>query len=704
MEFAVKTVPIPAGIGPESGDRFELARDGGRLWLPSDLGPAGFAVESVLDPAGRAVAVADDPGRGRIALRVADNDAAGTPWLECLAPGRFRLAFEKGSKAEAGGEVVTEQGIRIACDPDDLALVRAGDGRGAGLREFDLATRATRLATNAGFDRLIALAMVREVEPLEHQIRTVKAVLRRLRGRALLCDEVGLGKTVEAGLILAELFARGLARSVLVLVPPSLIEQWQGEMRRKFAIELTSHDDPTFRDMGARGWAETDRVIASIHTAKREPHRSAILAREWDVVIVDEAHHLRNRTTQAWKFAGELRKQFILLLTATPVQNNLEELFNLVTLLEPGLLSTSKQFQKQFVDRRDKATPRNVDELHALLAEVMVRNRRSTVGLQFTRRWAKTESVPPSEPERDLYRDATAFVRDRLRASADPAKPKTKSKAKANATGGSISRMALMTLQMALGSSAQAAAGTLRTIAEGAGIDEAGRKTLLELADRAGSLHSGAKAERLLGLVGEFPDKMVVFTQFRLTQEMLRRRLREAGHDVAVFHGGLSRLEKEAVITRFRGPSRILLCTEAGSEGRNLQFAHAVCNYDLPWNPMRIEQRIGRLSRIGQTHDVHVFNLVAAGTAEAVVLHLLDAKLAMFELVIGEIDTILGDLDDDREFQDVVADLWIESDGLEDFSNRVDALGDRILEAKKTYLERRKQDDRLFGNRFTPEA
>ena len=136
------------------------------------------------------------------------------------------------------------------------------------------------------------------------------------------------------------------------------------------------------------------------------------------MVIVDEAHHLRNRNTQAWKFASELQKQFILLLTATPVQNNLEELFNLVTLLEPGLLSTAQQFQRHFVDRRDKLTPRNVDELHALLAEVMVRNRRSTVGLQFTRRWARTEQ-PAAVAARAGRSTATstAFVRDHLRAS-----------------------------------------------------------------------------------------------------------------------------------------------------------------------------------------------------------------------------------------------------------------------------------------------
>jgi SNF2 family DNA or RNA helicase len=197
----------------------------------------------------------------------------------------------------------------------------------------------------------------------------------------MLCDEVGLGKTIEAGLVLSELLMRGLVRSVLVLTPPSLIAQWQGEMRRKFALELTSHDDPLFRDAGPGAWQTHNRMIVSIHTAKREPHRSAILARPWDMVIVDEAHHLRNRATAAWKFASELRKQFILLLTATPVQNNLEELFNLVTLLEPGLLSTQRDFSRRFIARGDKLTPTNVDELHALLTEVMVRNRRSTVGL-----------------------------------------------------------------------------------------------------------------------------------------------------------------------------------------------------------------------------------------------------------------------------------------------------------------------------------
>ena len=185
---------------------------------------------------------------------------------------------------------------------------------------------------------------------------------------------------------------------------------------------------------------------------------------------------------------------------------------------------------------------------------------------------------------------------------------------------------------------------------------------------------------------------------------MLRRQLAGAGHEVAMFHGGLSRLEKESSIAQFRGTARILLCTESGSEGRNLQFAHGLCNFDLPWNPMKIEQRIGRLSRIGQEHDVHVYNLVAAGTVEAAVLHLLEAKLNMFELVIGEVDMILGNLDEEKEFEDLIAEEWAASTNSDEFAARMEVLGSRLLAAKAAYFRQCAQDEKLFGNRFAPEG
>jgi SNF2 family DNA or RNA helicase len=674
----------------EPGDRFEIVASDGRITLPEFLQANPTALGTLEDPARQPLSFEREAASASLlvpGLRRLDLDPADVLWLEYQGANRFRLVPEGLPSVAFPTEVQTPQGVRVALDPRDLLAIRTAAHR-ATRAEFDLALQAARLSNHTGFDRLICLPLVRDMEVLDHQVRTAKTVLQRFRGHALLCDEVGLGKTIEAGLVFAELHTRGLVRSALVLVPPSLIEQWQGEMRRKFSLELISHDDPLFRAQGAAAWKEFDLVIASMHTAKREPHRSAILARHWDLVIVDEAHHLRNRQTQLWRFASALQTQFTLLLTATPVQNNLEELFNLVTLLEPGLLRTARQFQKEFVDRRDKLMPRNLDELHRLLAEVMVRNRRSTVGLQFTRRWAYTERLTPSPGEQQLYEGVAEFVRQHLPGAGGK---------------GKLTRMALMALQTALGSSSQAAAGTLERLAETPNLPANERNTLLQLAEQARVLTESAKADRLLRLLEEHPDKLVVFTQFRATQDMLAGRLQAAGHDVALFHGGLTRLAKEAAVVRFRGPARILLATDAGSEGRNLQFAHAICNYDLPWNPMRIEQRIGRLSRIGQTKDVQVYNLVAAGTIEAAVLHLLEAKLNLFELVIGEIDMILGNLEEEREFEDLIADLWGASADLEDFRRRMEDLGERLLAAKENYLQQRSHDERLFGDRFAPD-
>lgn len=673
----------------QRGDRVEVwpVADQDALW-PSVTWPDKWpAAELRLPNNQTAVLTVESSAIPVPGLRSLVGDKWSALWLEYEGDGHWRLVVDPPASSAAADDWTTSQGVRVHFDTS-AAVWRGVPAAPASLAELDLTMRAAKLATHAGFDELICLPLVRDMEILEHQVRTAKTVLRRFRGRALLCDEVGLGKTIEAGLIMDELQMRGLARSILVLTPPSLIEQWQGEMRRKFGLEFLSYDHPDFRAAGADAWTSFDRIIVSQHTAKREPHRSAILKRRWDLIVVDEAHHLRNRSTQLWKFASELQKQYILLLTATPVQNNLDDLFNLVTLLEPGLLSTAKQFQKQFVDKKDKLTPRNVDQLHELLAEVMVRNRRGTVGLQFTRRWARTERVPQTAAERSLYIDAAALIRANLRAAKET---------------GPLSRMALLSLQMALGSSSQAAAGTLARLAEGERLEPDLRQALASLATRAQALADSSKIARLLQLLSEWGDKMVIFTQFRATLDILAERLRQAGHAATVFHGGLSRLDKEKSIQEFRGPARLLLCTEAGSEGRNLQFAHAVCNFDLPWNPMKIEQRIGRLSRIGQTHDVHVFNLVAADTAEAAVLHLLEAKLNLFELVIGEIDMILGNLDEEREFQDVALDLWAESASADDFTRRMDDLGNKLLAAKEAYLEQKAIDDRLFADRFAPD-
>ena len=684
----------------ENGDRWELAAStadlqAGRLQIPPALlglltaeavrfiadtpgGPQPLVLDStqgaLVGPALKSLNAPD--GYLCLECRIADP-----PTLHVLQPATFPPPLPS-------APIVTEDGVAIAFDPLDARRIAQPAAR-ASWHDFRLSLWAAQLAIVAGFDELLSTPLLRDVELLEHQLRTARTVLRRMRGRALLCDEVGLGKTVEAGMITLELAARGLARRTLILTPPSLVEQWQGELRRKFGLDSIAYDNPLFREQGVSAWGRHERIVASYHTAKREPHRSAILAHEWDLVIVDEAHHLRNRNTVLWQFAAELRKKYILLLTATPVQNNLEELFNLVTLLQPGLLRTARVFQQQFVDKRDKLSPRNLGQLHDLLAEVMVRNRRSTVGLALTRRIARSESVPLSPGERALYDGVSTFVRRHLQVGGGR---------------GPLNRMTLLSLQRTLGSAGPAAAPALERLALDERLPGAERDTLSDLAAAARDLGDQAKVRRLTELVRAFPDKLVIFTQFRETQALLERSLREAGEEVSLFHGGLTRVQKEEAIAAFRGSARLLLTTDAGSEGRNLQFCNGIVNFDLPWNPMRIEQRIGRLSRIGQARDVYVFNLVAADTLEAAILHLLDAKIAMFELVVGEVDMILGNLDDEQEFEDLIADTWAQASDERAFHTALDQLGERLVAARGAYLRQRAHDDKLFGERFAPES
>lgn len=191
-------------------------------------------------------------------------------------------------------------------------------------------------------------------------------MLKRFRGRALLSDEVGLGKTIEASIVLKEYIQRGMVKSALILTPTSLVSQWKDELRTKFGLDFLSTDDPNHRKKGNRFW-KAPFILASINFAKSKKNFSLVTEREYDIVIVDEAHHLKNRNTLNWKLVNTLKKRFLLLLTATPVENNLLELYNLITLLKPGQLKTASEFRKEFMTRGDPTDPQNRSRLKALL-------------------------------------------------------------------------------------------------------------------------------------------------------------------------------------------------------------------------------------------------------------------------------------------------------------------------------------------------
>ena len=560
-------------------------------------------------------------------------------------------------------------------------LAKIRDGVVEDAVDWVLHYRARLLGLQSGFDTLLSLPLIRGVRHYDYQVETALRVLRIMRGRAILADEVGLGKTIEAGIVLKELFIRGLARKVLILTPASLVVQWQEEMGTKFGLSFEIMDE--FED-----WARHDLVISSIDTAKRDVHREEIQRLAYDVVVVDEAHKLKNRATKNWKLVAAVRKKYMLLLTATPVQNDLEELFNLVTLLRPGQLSSYGGFKRRFVRRGDPRTPANPGELKRLLREVMIRNRRSAVLVLPPRRVFPAEIVL-SRPERKLYEAVTDFVRDRY-----PAFGRGST---------SVTRLALIVLQKEMGSSTFAAAETLRRMRESPNFAHEDRLVLGDLYERAAAITENEKARRLRELVAKVPDKVIVFTQYLRTLQALKSRLEADGRTVAVFHGGLTPGEKEASVRAFRERSQVFLSTEAGGEGRNLQFCNTVVNFDLPWNPLKIEQRIGRVHRIGQTREVHIVNLWARDTIEEYVMELLDKKINMFQLVVGELDLVLGRLDDPKTFEEVLMDIWT----VKDLARRREELaqfGERLLAARQKYESTKGYEEALFGNDLAAEA
>lgn len=447
-----------------------------------------------------------------------------------------------------------------------------------------------------------------------HQVRAVRRVLEECAGRALLADDVGLGKTIEAGTCLAAYRAHGLVRRALILCPAVLLRQWAGELRARFALEgLVARTPGDFRG---------DLVLASLDLAKRRDYAEVIRERPWDLVIIDEAHRLKNHRTANWQLVWGIETTYLLLLTATPVQNDLRELFNLVTLVRPGLFATRAEFRRTF--QADRIRPRNVERLHALLRQVMLRTSRRSAEVAFPPRRVATQMVSLSGPERELYSACFALLGEARRNG------RTRQQL-----------LPLVAVVREATSSPEAARRTLLRMARTPGLPPATAARYREVAELAKGLPC-RKAETLGELIaGRKGTQALVFTEFRATQDLLVATLKKLGVGAVKYHGGLSPADQAAAVEAFARGARVMVATEAGAEGHNLQFCHWLINYDLPWNPMRLEQRIGRLHRLGQEHPVEIVNLVTRDTLEAHVLAILGGKLELCETVLGELDLIL---------------------------------------------------------------
>ncbi|NET08438.1 MAG: DEAD/DEAH box helicase family protein [Merismopedia sp. SIO2A8] len=537
--------------------------------------------------------------------------------------------------------------------------------------EYETRLALFNLKVLADYDQLLCLPELVNLDKHWYQIETAKKVIKQFGGRAMLADEVGLGKTIEAGMICKEYLIRGQIKSLLVLVPATLVSQWQGELSEKFGISTVTTDERQLPP--EEFWITHDRIVASINTAKHSRHFDQVCARSWDMVVVDEAHHLKNRRTLNWKLVNAITKRFILMLTATPVQNHLLELFNLLTLLKPGLLKTEAMFKRSYVASSDGRVPKNQEKLRQLMGEVMVRNTRSVVDVKLPKRFASTITVSPTPTEIELYQAINDYLRQH-----------TKEKG--------IDKLTRNNLLMRAGSSPVALTDSLKGL--GKRFEHEEIKFLIK---RASLIKQFSKPRRLIELLTSSTQKTLVFVNHRATQNYLAQSLKAAGIEHAQFRGDMSLKAKDAAIESFRSQVPVMLATETGGEGRNLQFANAIVNYDLPWNPMKIEQRIGRLHRIGQRTDVFIFNFCIAGSIEEYILKVLHDKINMFELVVGEIETILGNMGSEFDFEETVIELWLASSTPKELDAAFDSLGGQLLVAKLGYQEAQELDEKLFG-------
>lgn len=497
-----------------------------------------------------------------------------------------------------------------------------------------------------------------DIELLPHQKETVRHVIDNLNGRAILADEVGLGKTIEAGMILKEYMAQGKVKNFLILVPASLGFQWTNEMVKKFKMENI------FFNRKGRGWEYFDQQIASLDMAKRKNHAQYLLNIDFDMVIVDEAHKLKNRKTLNWKFVNKLKKKYCLLLTATPIQNNLKELYNLISILYPDIYSDYGHFKEKYV--KGKYLVKNSEDLQDDLEQVMIRNHHSETELNLaSQRKIHQVSVELNPKERNLYDLVTNYVKREYR--------------KRISVNQSI--LHLLTYQREICSCSYALQCTLKK-------KKNKSPTLEKIYSMTQGIDLNAKIKEVKRIMEENSNKQVIiFTEYRATQAYIAYHLEQMGYSTILFNGGLSSSGKEWIKQIFQQKKDVMISTEAGSQGLNLQFCNVIINYDLPWNPMKLEQRIGRVHRLGQTEDVHIYNLATKNSVEEKILNVLYKKINLFKSIVGQMEDILKP-EDEKSFEGDIMKIIGESESEEEVEEGFKSLinDKRVNERRKVNL------------------
>ena len=508
--------------------------------------------------------------------------------------------------------------------------------------------------------------------PLPHQLHVLNRALETNNIRYILADEVGLGKTIEAGMIIKELKARGLVQRVLVVCPTGLVTQWASEMQEKFherfQVILPSDYDTIKRLTDSDDvYGQYDQVISPMDSIKPLEKRAgwsdervekyneeriySIINSGWDLVVIDEAHRVAGSSGEVARYKlGNLLSQaspYLLLLSATPHNGKTEPFLRLVRLLDAEAFPNAKSIVKEqvapYLIRTEKREA--IDNNGNLLFKNRITH---LVMLQ----WDERHSL-----QRELYQMVSSYV------------AKTYNKALRNKKKNMCLIFLLIIMQRMVTSSTAAVRQSLErrlnvlktqntrlgTLTEEDledlniedGVEEALEAMSLDMEEEIAELeriiavakqaefqHPDVKVETLTdtldALLSEDRDqKVIVFTEFVATQLYLRELLVNKGFTVTILNGSMSVEDRDAALREFREHSNIFISTDAGGEGLNLQFANIIINYDLPWNPMKIEQRCGRADRIGQTRDVHIYNFIVGDTVENRVREVLEEKLSV---------------------------------------------------------------------------
>ncbi|MBP2145412.1 SNF2 family DNA or RNA helicase [Methanofollis sp. W23] len=560
------------------------------------------------------------------------------------------------------------------------------------------------------------------VTPLPHQVAALAQACARDPVRCLFADEVGLGKTIEAGLVIKELKLRNKAARVLIVAPRGLVTQWVAEMQTHFSETFTLVD-PAGTDPSL--WHQIDHAIVSIDAIKPLRQRRgwtparihqynqdrfhAVTQAGWDLIIVDEAHKLAGTNRQVARHTlgrGLARSaRHLLLLSATPHQGKTDAFLRLMSLLDPTTFQENGQISR--------------DDLRPYIIRTEKRTAIGTDGAPLFRpRQTKIVEVEWDEAHRlqaDLYDGVTAYVRTGYNRALTE---------KRNYIG-----FLMVLMQRLVSSSTRSIRTTLEkrlAVLEGSAprrppttlndwwdmetdeqIDEAVQaeqsshqaeteqvRLLLDLARRCEATRPDAKAERLVDLMysrrGEENNpnlKFLIFTEFVPTQQMLTDYLTTRGFSVVCLNGSMDMDERRRAQQTFATTAQVMISTEAGGEGLNLQFCHIAINYDLPWNPMRIEQRIGRVDRIGQTHDVMVYNMVFSGTVEQRVHEVLLEKLLVIlnDLGFDKFSDVLDSSEAERGFEDLFIHAILDPDHTDHYLDTfIAAVQEQAREEKQT--------------------